>query len=312
VLFRLAGLIAVQAGALAFIFLVVNYQFGFYSSWSDLLGKSTGGGTVLGLNRGPISQSAQLVVYNSAPVQLKGAKTASGRLDRIMIRGALSGMTATGNVYLPPGYPAPHRSYPVVLVLARATAGSPYAARQLATDAATAIVAGKMLPTILVSLAIPAADPGCLNVPGGDQAALFFAQDVPAAIGAQFRVASTPAGWAILGDQAGGYCALQLALTSASSFTAAALPPGTYEVPPGGFPANTVASFRLADNLLWLFRHYPMQPVSVLFTGTGSTPFRSQARLPMRASAIRPYRGAAALTPVLEWLRARLAAATAA
>ncbi len=310
VLLRLVALGAVQATALSLIFIVVNYQFGFYSSWTDLLGKATGGGTLVRLSPVQVSQSAPLVIQASSPLRLKGAGSAGGTLDRVRIRGGLSGLSATGHVYLPPGYPAPHRLYPVILVISGASAGSGYSASQLAADAASAISSGKLPPVILITLPVPAADPGCLDLPGGDQAGLFFAQDVPAALASAFHTAANPGGWALLGDQAGGYCALQLSLTNAASFAAAALPPGGYESPPGGFPPGTIATFRAAGNLLWLLQHYPMQPVSLLFTGSGPNPYRTLARPPLRAATMPLSTGPAALTPVLKWLRARLAAGT--
>jgi len=38
---------------------IVNYQFGFYASWTDLFGKTTGGGTLAArLSKQPVNQAA--------------------------------------------------------------------------------------------------------------------------------------------------------------------------------------------------------------------------------------------------------------
>jgi len=221
-------------------------------------------------------------------------------------------MSSSGYAYLPPRYPAPHRRYPVILVISGDGAGSAYAARQLASDSAAAIKAGKLSPMILIILPPPRYDQGCLNVPGRQQADTFFTQDVPDAVNSAYRTSPGPSGWALLGDQAGGYCVLHLALTSSFTFSAAALPPGGYQAPPGGYPLGSLPPFRNSDNLYWVFRHYPMQPVWLLFTGAGSGPnlFRAHARPPTRTAAMPLGKGPAALTPVLEWLRSRLAAGT--
>lgn len=308
---RLAALIAVQVSLLGLIFLVVNYQFGFYASWTDLFGKTTGGGTVVRFSHGPVDSTPFLTVEASTPVQLKGSKSADGTLDTIQIRGALSGMSADGYAYLPPGYPQPHRQYPVILVISAGGTGA-YGASQLAEDAATAIRAGKLRPLILVMVQPPRYDQGCLNVPGLDQGATFFGQDIPDAVSASFRTAPSPLGWALLGDQSGGYCALQLTLTSAFTFSSAALPPASYQAPPGGYPIGTAAAFQSADNLAWVFRHYPMQPVSLLFTGGSAGPnlFRQAARPPTRTASMKLRSGPTAITPVIEWLRSRLSAGT--
>jgi hypothetical protein len=64
---------------------------------------------------------------------------------------------------------------------------------------------------------------------------------------------------------------------------------------------------REQDNLLWLLSHQPMQPISVLFTGTGlAQPFRSLVRQPMRATTMRLAAGPTPLARVLDWLGATL------
>jgi hypothetical protein len=120
-------------------------------------------------------------------------------------------------------------------------------------------------------------------------------------------VASTPGGWALLGDSAGAYCAVQLAMTNSQVFSAAAAPPGEFLAPPGRAESGGSAQIQAQDNLLWQLQHEPMQPISVLFTGPGAArQFRSLVRPPMRAGSIPLPAGAWPLAPVLDWIGATI------
>jgi hypothetical protein len=310
---RLAALCALQASVLSLAFVLVNRSGGFYSSWSDMFGRYTGGGQLVTLPEAAGRPSALVSVRATVPVRVParvpGKSQPGGILESVVIRGQLSGLTATGYVYLPPGYPRSARSgagYPVVVAVTGAPrdSTSPYGAARLAAAAAAQIAGGRMQPLILVTLpAGTSTDPGCLNVPGGAQDGVFFGQDLPAAIGASYRVSAGPGGWALLGDASGGYCALQLALTNAATYSAAALPPAPYQAPPGPPAWDGSRQLRLQANLNWLLRHEPMQPVSVLFTGAGQGhPLLSLVRAPMRAESTPLAGGPSPLGPVLSWL----------
>jgi hypothetical protein len=215
-----------------------------------------------------------------------------------------------------------------------ASGGSPYAARNLAAAAAAQIAAGRLEPVILLILpagpaqALPpragpgpgngrmagarrpgpaAAGPGCLDVPGGVQGQTFLTQDIPRVLLGRYHAA--PAGtWALLGDRAGGYCSLELALSDSGTFTVAAVPRGRYDSPPAA-QAGGSPQIRDQENLLWQLRHQPAQPVSVLFAGPGASPglgrdarFAALARPPMRVASAGLASGRLALAPVLDWL----------
>src|SRR5579875_1011309 len=100
--------------------------------------------------------------------------------------------------------------------------------------------------------------PRATTAAGRPQQATFFSQDLPAAIEAAYPASTSPARWALAGDAAGGYCALQLAMTSSQAFAAAAVPPANYTTPPGGVPGGG-PSFAAQDSMLWQLRHQPMQ-----------------------------------------------------
>jgi enterochelin esterase-like enzyme len=217
-------------------------------------------------------------------------------------------------VYLPPGYGGPgETALPVAVVISGALGDpvSPYGAGVLAGTAASQIAAGRLGPMIVVMLppAVGQHDEGCLNVPGGTQAAMFFTEDLPQAIDSAYRAAPPAARrWAVAGDASGGYCALQLAMTSSETFAAAAVPPGGYTAPPGPAESGGSQQIRAQDNLSWLLTHQPMQPISVLFTGSGAAePFLSAARPPMHAGQTGLAPGKWQLSGVLDWIGATLA-----
>jgi hypothetical protein len=320
---RVIALGSLNAIVLLLAFVIVNRANLFYSSWSDLLGRYTGGGTVVNVTgpSGIPGSSPPVSVQASVPIRLPGRLQPAGSLQTVQIRGQLSGITLGGHVYLPPGYPRGARAgrrYPVIVAISGAAGStdsnsSPYGAERLAAVTATQIVAGRLPPLILVT--VPAGlrtDPGCLNVPGGPQAALFFAQDLPEAIGSQFLARSQRTDWGLLGDARGGYCALQLALTNALAFTAVAVPAGGYRLPPG--PDASAAwgrspQLKTQDNLTWLLGHQPMQPISLLMFGPGSPGvFSAQASAPMRVASASLASGPWPLTPVIDWLGRELSA----
>lgn len=287
---RLVALCLVQASVLALVLVIVNSTGGFYSSWSDLLGRYTGGGTLSTVHEGSFSGSAGITVVNSVPVSIPGKVHSEGILETVLIHGPESGLTFRGRVYLPPGYPREGRRmrYPVVVAISSPQAAPARLAR-LVTVAAEQMTAGRLKPLVLVTLpAGPGSDLGCLNLPGGPQAALFFSEDLPAAIGSRYAVSTGRGGWALLGDATAGYCALQLVLTNAQVFSAAAVPQGSYAAPPGPPPWGNSPQLRLQDNLAWLVQHQPVQPVSVLFTGPGrpGLTLATASRVRSRSSAL--------------------------
>jgi putative esterase len=312
VLLRIAALAVLQLSVLTLIFVVINNSAEFYASWSELFGTQSGGGGIItglpaddrGGGEGPAI--APLTVTASSPVPTPGPSAAAGGdLQSVTFHGRLSGLRVPGFVYLPPGYAA--GSLPVAVVISGQlnAAGQPYSAGRLAATAARQIAAGKLAPLILVMLpARIGPDQGCLDVPGGTQAATFFTEDLPQAVASGYR-AQAPAShrWALLADSAGGYCALRLAMTSSETFAAAALPPGDYTAPPGAAEFGGSPQIRTQDNLAWLLRRQPMQPVSVLFTGPGSAqPFLSQARPPMRVGQAGLDAGKWRLSGAIDWV----------
>jgi Putative esterase len=321
VLQRIAALGALQLSVLGLIFVIVNDSAEYYSSWSDLFGPQDGGGAIVaghsrtspGAARDPVV--TPVTVLDSSAVAGPGAATTpGGSLQTVRIHGQLSGLTVPGYVYLPPGYstsPGAAR-LPVAVVISDKldSADEPYSAVRIAATTARQIAASDLAPLIVVMLpaAVGPRDQGCLDVPGGTQAATFFTEDLPQAVGAGYRALSPAVRrWALVGDASGGYCALQLALTGSETFAAVAVPPGGYAGPPGPAASGGSPQIRTQDNLGWLLLHQPMQPVSVLFTGPGSAePFLSQARLPMHVGQTGLSPGRWQLAGILDWVGSAL------
>jgi enterochelin esterase-like enzyme len=328
---RVVSLCLLQVLVLGLIFVTVNRSQEFYASWADLFGSESGSARIVAVDGSSGPAARPLTVTGHAPVTLPGRPgPAAGTLQEVTIHGQLSGLRLAGQVYLPAGYRSQDRSrrYPVLVVISGAAGDSrsPYAARRLAQSAAVEMAAGRLQPLIMVLLRPALArDRACLNVPPAFtahrpvsppvQGETFFAQDVPAALQAAYPVTAQPAGWALLGDASGGYCALQLALDNSAVFSAVAVPPANYSRPPGAGPGLGTSALRHQDSLVWQLSHLPMQPVSVLFAGPGpasrpgpAQPFIALARPPLHVSVTRLAAGAWPLGRVLDWIGAVLAA----
>jgi Putative esterase len=328
---RVISLGLLQACVLSLIFVTLNRSQEFYSSWADLFGTDSGGAKVLAMPGGFARSEPLLHVTDHVVVRLPGRRAVpAGMLESVTIYGQLSGLRVTGSVYLPLHYESPNssRRYPVLVVISDATAGSrsPYAASHLAQSAAAEIAAGRLEPLIMVMLpaTLAAGDRACLNVPptfvrhrpatAAVQGETFFAQDVPDAITSAYRVRSQPDGLALLADGTGGYCALQLAMDSSSVFSAAVVPPGSYNRPPGFQAGIDTPALRDQDDLAWQLGHLPMQPVSVLFAGPPrasgweqAQSFIAKVQPPMRVSTAELGSGNGPLGHVLDWIGAVIA-----
>jgi len=309
---RIAALVALQVSVLGLIFVVANRSAEFYSSWSDLFGTDSASGAIVAVGTGSSQTIAPVKVISAAPVPVPGRRRIQGgRLQTVQIHGQLSGLTAPGFVYLPPRYqraPATAAPLPVVVVISDhlGSKDSAFSAGRLAATAAGQIAAGRLKPLIMVMLPArvgsQAADQGCLDVPAGPQAGTFFSQDLPQAVESAYRAVRGPAGWALLADSSGGYCAMQLAMTDSQVYSVAVAPPADYTVPPGSGEFGGSPQIAAQDDLLWRLQHQPMQPISVLFAGPGQArAFLSLVRPPMRANSIPLAAGNWPLAPVLAW-----------
>ncbi|MCO5998146.1 alpha/beta hydrolase [Actinoallomurus rhizosphaericola] len=316
-----AGLVVGTQSIVVFAVLVaVNSSFGFFGSWADLLGTDKSRVRVVGGAAVAAPPAvAQPSLRPTSDALSRALSPKDGRLDAVVFHGLRSGVTATGYVYLPPQYTRRayrHRRLPVVLVLTADVRGTLTRLR-LPAVAAGQIAGGAVQPTVYVLMSPVGA---CVDVPGGQQANTFFAEDVPMAVATSYRVAQDGPGWGVIGDASGGYCAAKLALRDGDRFTAAASAASSYGAPPGdlyGDRYGRSTAIQHENDLLWTLGHRPPPPAHLLVLtagGTGEAARRLTAlvRPPTSADSLTVHGGGALptwqrdLPAVLRWLSGRL------
>ncbi|MCW2938332.1 MAG: esterase [Actinomycetia bacterium] len=319
---RALAMLGCQLFVLLALLTAGNAYFDFYQSWGDLTGIASASSGPSG--SGPVTRVADSFMdQHQVPI-------AEGRLESVIIRGSRSGISTPAYIYLPPQYRTePNRRFPVAIALT----GYPGDAQNLITQiqlpllASQETAAGRMQPMIFVMLrpmVTPPRDTECTDVPGGPQAATFFGQDVPAAIGSAYRTTTGPTGWGILGDSTGGYCATKITMMYSDRYSAAVSLSGYYHAL-SDFTTGDLwggsASFRRENDLIWRLRNQPPPPISVMATSSLSGEgdynetmlFVRLARPPMRVSTlILPAGGhhfsvwRRELPATLDWLGSRL------
>jgi enterochelin esterase-like enzyme len=291
-----------QLLVIAAFLVYLNSYFGFYGSWSQLLGSGTA--PVVRVARSTDLVQSSLKVIGAEPAPAPGVpipKTAT-RIPVADGHGDLGGRTGTGSqalaqtgellevnitgehsgiavfndfVYLPPQYFQPayaHARFPVVLALTGypGSSWSIVSRLRLPAEQESLVRAGKARPTVIVmmnaSVAMPR-DTECTNIPAGPQVETFFGEDVPAAIERSFRVQSGTGSWAALGYSTGGFCAVKLAMLNPRQFSLAVSLAGYYQAlqdhTTGDLYGNSVG-YQDENSPDWRLQHLPAPPISVL------------------------------------------------
>ncbi|MFD7645025.1 alpha/beta hydrolase [Kitasatospora sp. NPDC059795] len=281
VLGRLATIVGTQLAVMCTLGLVANNYFAFYSSWADLLGTNDDGpvtiqNQLLGRTKGVERISAENVRDTGAmgrdPSQV-------GRLEKVRLPGAATGLSTEGYVYLPPQYFQPafqNKRFPAVIAIT----GFPGDAKNLITKLNYPAVQlklsteGKTKPTVLVlmrpSPAMPR-DTECEDVPGGPQSDRYFSADVPAALRSSYRIAEGPGSLGVIGNSTGGYCALKLAMRHPGVFSAAVSLSGYYkaaEDPTTGDLFGGDRQRREQADLTWRLANLPAPGTALLVGGS--------------------------------------------
>lgn len=268
----------------------------------------------------------------------QGEWATKGRLESVTMTGASSGLTSHAFVYLPPEYFQPafkHIRFPV----AEAITGYPGNDRNLVQlfkypeVLRAEVAAGRAKPMVLVMMRSSLSyqrDLECTDVPDGPLPLTFFAQDVPAAVGRNYRV--QPTGWGVIGDSTGGYCAAKLAMNYPSTFHAAVSLSGYYTALHDNTTGDLWAGspvVRDLNDLGWRLQHRPAPATSLLVTiskqeggalGYDNTRhFMSLAKAPLELDSIITPTGGHDLAnwtrlipKTLDWLSAKLPAPEAA
>ncbi|MFF2652448.1 alpha/beta hydrolase [Streptomyces sp. NPDC058045] len=271
---RTGVLLAAQAALFCTLLLAANQNFGFYGSWSDLLGTETGQGVVVDQTaRGPLRLLGTEPVSAASP----SAPSAGGQIQRIRITGAVSRISSPALLYLPPEYFQQRyrqHTFPAAVVLT----GYPGTAAALVNglhypQTAQRLVRGsRMPPMVLVMMrptVVPPRDTECVDVPGGPQTETFLAEDVPRAVAGHYRVARAPHSWGVIGDSTGGYCALKLAVHHPGRYAAGAGLSPYYKAPEDPTTGDLFRGDQSARNhadLMWSMRHGPAPRTSLLVT----------------------------------------------
>ncbi|MGF1426039.1 alpha/beta hydrolase [Kitasatospora sp. LaBMicrA B282] len=269
---RLGAFFATQVLVLVAMALVANSYFGFYTTWTDLLGTAGGPGTVVDHTPGnALKVTGEQKFYSSQG----SAEDRSGVIQKVSVTGATSGLRNDGYVYLPPQYFQPAyagKQFPMALVLSGypGSADKLISLMQYPASTLKAINAKQLPPTILVMMRpspIANRDTECMDVPGGPQVETFFTEDLPKAMAAGYRVAPQAGAHAVLGDSTGGYCALKFALRKPDAYGAAVALSADYSVsndPTTGDLFGGSAQLKQENDLLWRLRNTPAVPVSLL------------------------------------------------
>ncbi|MFD7132105.1 alpha/beta hydrolase [Streptomyces sp. NPDC059894] len=275
---RVGLLLATQSAVFASVGLAANQAFGFYASWADLFGRETGQGVVVDHAAG--GGGAALRVVGIRRVEGAGGRPRSGgQVHEVAVSGRTTRIATPAFVYLPPEYfdpRRPARTFPAAVVLtgypgtAEALVDKldyPRTARRLAAD-------GRMRPMILVMLrptVAPPRDTECVDIPGGPQTESFFAEDLPEAVAAHYRVGGEPGSWGVIGDSTGGYCALKLAMHHPGVFAAGAGLSAYYKAPidpTTGDLFHGDTTLRNEADLRWFLKNRPPPDTSLLVTSS--------------------------------------------
>ncbi|MEV4505045.1 alpha/beta hydrolase [Streptomyces klenkii] len=271
---RVGLLVLTQAAILAVLLVAANNEFGFYSTWNELLGRASSK-QVLQPGTAGGKRPPALTVKGQESIGLKGTREKAGQVDRIEIRGPVTGLSMDGYAYLPPEYfQKEHEKerFPVVVAIT----GQPGVSRNLITQlkipqvASSAIMKKEIRPTIYVLVrpsVVADRDTNCTDVPGGPQALAFFNQDLPLAVTDVYRADDAPGSWGAVGNSTGGYCALKLAMTNPARYGAAAGLSADYfarqDSKTGDLYAGSKA-YKNENDLTWRLEHLPPPPVSLL------------------------------------------------
>jgi enterochelin esterase-like enzyme len=334
------GLVAVcQVTALILAGVLLNREFVFYESWSDLFGQDPQSSAVQSDASDPTRHAAGAGNAQSAravePQPLPGLQRIDGssRVVREQVTGPSSGVQASITIVTPPGYGDPSQAnqrYPVVVFLP-GYPGTPSTwlhalSLQSIMDGE---IASRRVPAFIAVL--PAMnvdgtrDTECSDVRGGPKVGTWLGVDVPRIVASQTRALPPGAGWGLTGYSTGGFCSVKLAFTNPQSYGAAAVLAGYYSpVTDGGGAAALFGGDvnRLHQNdPMWLLTHGKVPAVRVLAVWSTQDPstagptqaFLAAARPPLKADELRLIEGGhntgvwqSVLPRVLAWLTAGL------
>ncbi|MFC8504642.1 alpha/beta hydrolase [Pedococcus sp. NPDC057267] len=261
---RSGGIAALNLVVLTFVGVLANDHFGFYVSWSDLLGARS---PVTITHHGTSARAAVAKHLKSPlapPPALLPTLRSTGRLQTYEVTGPRSGLTGQVLVLLPQGYdPRSNHRYPVIEALhgIPATPSGWLTGLNIQGALDAEVAAHRIAPSIVV---MPqnnfplSLDGECVNgPPGTPQIETWLSSDVPRFVTSHFRVATDRASWAVMGYSEGGWCAAMVGMLHPDVFGGDIEFSGTFR-PEFTFAYEPFGRFTpLRYDLVALARHHP-------------------------------------------------------
>jgi S-formylglutathione hydrolase FrmB len=240
-------MVVAQLLAVAAVGVWANNTFGFYDSWSDLLGGS---------------QKGSLHAEANGSLPLAGGE---GRVVALTVNGRASKASGVVLVWLPPQYDQPAfktTQFPV-LVMLPGQPGTPEGVMsqfQFARQATQVIRSRTVQPFVAVFPPLmidPPRDTECTDVPHGPQAETWLARDVRTAVLRHIRVTPDGKQSSVAGWSTGGFCAAKLLLRHRDDYNAAVSIGGYLSAetdPSTGDLIDGSAQLRRQNSPLWLIQ----------------------------------------------------------
>lgn len=303
---RASLLVALNVLVLAIAAALLNNQYAFYASWSDLFDTSDSasvqhyGGEVTEASVTLPWSGPQPSASPSAPIRAKA------RQHQYRVVGARSHFTNDVIVRLPEHYdPHSAQQYPVILAL-HGYPGNPKAFARidgfydgLDRAARTKLMASAIV--VMPQINYPRTlDTECVDIPGGPQAETWLAQDVPQWVMEHFAARADRRAWVTYGYSFGGWCAAMLSMRHPGTFGGAVVLQGyfrpEFEEPVRGFTPGS-AEYRKYDLVALARRNPPPLAMWVLASKPDrisyptTKEFIAAARAPMSVTADLPVHG---------------------
>jgi predicted esterase len=202
---RVAAVLVAQLVAVSAVFLWVNRSYDFYTSWSDVLGRT----------------------HQDAGITVNRASAPDGSRTTVLdIAGPDVGAARQALVWLPKQYDEPayaHTRFPVVVFLPGqpSTPGTMYRKFDVGGVATKAIDSGRTAPFVAVLPALmtdPPRDTECTDIPHGPQAETYLTRELPDAVEHQLRVDPPGREWTLAGWSTGAFCAAKLGLSDRGAY----------------------------------------------------------------------------------------------
>jgi len=233
---RAGSLLGLNVLVLLLVGALMNAEFLFFASWTDLATSLTGQPAgVPSDGGGRAADAATTRVHGVAAVAATRLPPLPPNATRdrwltYQVHGDASGLSGRVVVELPPGYTDPRQArvrYPVLETFA-GYPGEPeqwVGAMNLGHELSDAVAARRLRPALVVSpqTEFPAGvDTECVDgTPGRPQVETWLAHDVPAWVARTFRVGTDRGSWTTIGLSAGGWCAAMVAMRHPAQFAAA-------------------------------------------------------------------------------------------